>query len=281
MFHWKHSNWVIGVCGGAALTLALADKFGSAYIFWGITAIYAVGCWLASDTLARKLHSSSSLLGSDGKPVQLKAKRSRLWQIAPSLAIFLVFLGFGFWIRKLQVNKELEALSGWLYPAGEVLSVPCPIHSKNDLIVMSGTNAYIEDQFPHTLLMIDCDRVLTIDRDANGNVGISLTIRDKDDKVVVELDRGQFEINKNNYFKIHRRGSKSTLAVEDQYGQEVLYLHLANRNVLQFRALFNYKGRPIRIDDLHPFGINNAVFIGSCVGHSGITDVQIGNCLVR
>jgi len=281
MFHWKHSKWVIELCGGAALATALASQFYFAYFFLFVTTFYSIGCWLTSDTLARKRQSKPVLYGPDEERLPSAVKTPLLWRLVPTAAMLVLFGFFGLWIRGLQIDKELESLSGWLYPAGEHVDVPCPLAYPDDLVLVCGTNSYFADKFPHTVIAINCDNVLSVDRDVNGRVGITLTILDKDGKVVVDLDHGQFTVNRNNYFKIDRQRSRSTLSVVDQYKQEVLYLHLASKNVLQFRALFNYRGVPIRIDDSHPFGnFGNNSFEGGCL-HGGIADVQIGQCLAR
>lgn len=282
VFHWKLTNWVIGICGGAALTTAIAAKFALAYLFLFVTAFYSVGCWLTSDTLAIKFKARpSKLYGADGKPLPAVANRPLGWLLAPTIVILLFFGFFGFWIKGLQIDKELESLNGWLYPADEDINVQCPLHHPNDLVLMVGTSAYVTDKFPHTAIAINCDNVLSIDRDANGRIGVTLTIRDKDGKVIVDLDRGLFTVNKNNYFAIDRHRSRSTLSVIDQSNQEVLYLHLANKNVLQLRAILNYRGISVHIDDSHPFGSSNIIVTGSCFEYSGNAEVQLGECLVR
>jgi hypothetical protein len=282
VFHWKFTNWVIGICGGAALTTALAAEFDLAYLFLFVAAFYSIGCWLTSDTLAMKFRpKSSKLYGADGKLLPVLSNRPLGWLLAPTIAILVLFGSFGFWIRGLQDDKELESLSGWLYPAGEHVNIQCPLAHPDDLILMIGTNAFIADKFPHTVIAINCDNILSVERDANGRIGVTLAILDKDGKVVVSVDHGQFTVNKNNFFRINRYHSKSTISVIDQSNQEVLYLHLANRNLLQLRARFNYRGVPIHIDDLHAFGTSNGITVGNCTGYTYGADVQLGECLVR
>ena len=96
--------------------------------------------------------------------------------------------------------------------------------------VVAGDSAYAAEGLPVVAIAIRCETVLGIDRDASGRIGISLTVRDKDGRVIVDIDRGRFEVNKNNYFRIDRQGSRSTLSVTDQFKTEVLYLNLYNRN---------------------------------------------------
>ena len=103
------------------------------------------------------------------------------------------------WIRGLQIDKELESLNGWLYPANEHVNLPCQgKHNVDDeLVVMSGNSGFVVNNFPHTVLAWKCEPIMTVDRDANGSVGITLTILDQDGKVVVALSKGHFDVNRN------------------------------------------------------------------------------------
>ena len=67
------------------------------------------------------------------------------------------------WIRDLEIDKELESLSGWLYPDNAHIDLPCPLDHADDVELMSGTNAYLTDRFPNTAIAINCDNVLVID----------------------------------------------------------------------------------------------------------------------
>jgi hypothetical protein len=280
IFHWKYANWTIALAWGTGVSAAFADKFILAYVFLFLSALYSMGCWVTSDTFTRKFLTTSLLYLPNG----YRRGRTNNFRavMIPTLAIVVFFFACLYWVRNLQIEKELESLQGWLYPAEEKVDIHCPQLQPNDLVLMCGSNSYIARRFPLAAIEFNCEKILTIDRDVNGRVAASITIRDKGGKVIVDLDHGQFTVNRNNYLKIDRQGSRSTLIVTDQYKQEVLYLHLANSSVLQFRAMFYYRGIPIRIDEVHPFGnFRNNTFTGSCFGPALEANVQIGECLVR
>lgn len=281
LFHWKHTSWVIACFGGAGLTAALADKFASAYVFFGLAAFWTAGGWLTSDALGEKRPQKTSLYLPDGG-IHLvdSGKAYRLWQAIPTVLITILFVVVCFWIRRLQTDKELASLEGWLYPANEEVQLSCPLEDSRSLALVAGTNTYVADDFPCRVISINCEDVLKLDRDAHGNIAITFTILDRDGRVVVDIDRGKFTVNHNNYFKIDRQGSRSTIAVIDQFKQEVLYLHAANGHILQMRALLYYRGRQVRIDDLHPFPPSLDHVCASYV-RSGNVMLQIGACLVR
>lgn len=258
---------------------ALADKFNLAYFFTSVVFVYVLGGWLTSDTLGNKRTTGVLYLPS-GHLAPPKTAEFRCWQIIPSLLVLTLFVGCLWWIRGLQIDKELESLNGWLYPANEHVNLPCQgKHNVDDeLVVMSGNSGFVVNNFPHTVLAWKCEPIMTVDRDANGSVGITLTILDQDGKVVVALSKGHFDVNRNNYFKIDRHGSRSTLSVIDQHNQEVLYLHMANRNTLQLRAILYYRGLQIQIDEKHPFGNDDRVRFGgsTCI----VGSFRLGPCLV-
>jgi len=252
IMHWTYSGVFLPLLGSIGLGMALADKFGLAYTFFVAAGVWALLFFLTSKDITGKRN---------------------VVKLVGSAFICSACISCCLWTRSIQIDKELEALGGWLYPSDEVITPSCdlPIGSE-DVILMVGDSAYIEDGFPHVVIAVGCEPILTLDRDAHGAVGISLTVRDKEGKVVVDINSGRFDVNRNNYFKIDRKGSRSTLYVFDQYNQEVLYLHLANKKVLQMRAALYDRGRRRIIDGSHWGGGQN------CFGHS-VVDIQIGTCL--
>lgn len=284
IFHWQYTNWVIALSGGGALTAAVADKFSLAYVLACSAAVYSVGCWLTSDTLAsKKTVNISRILLTDGSRAKINSCHFRRWQVIGTLVLLSVFGVSCFGIRHLQIQKELESLKGWLYSADEDINTPCTRATPSDLVVMVGDNAYLAHSLPITALEIDCDPVLRIDRDTDGRIGITLTVRDKDGKVIVDLEQGRFEVNRNNYFLIDRHGSRSTLSVVDQYKHEVLYMHLCNKNTLQLRTSLYYRGVLVSLDEQHPYAAGGITARHSCFGgFRGSTLVHLGKqCLIR
>jgi hypothetical protein len=274
-----HTGWVWSAMFAIATGAAWANKFGLVYLSLAVLAIYSVGFWLCSEKLEQKRPGAALLHLPDGSKVW-DLGPFRRWQMIPSLLITGAFILAALYVRSLQIEFELQALEGWLYPANESIESPCPLNQPNDLVLMSGTNAYAADKFPYNALTVNCDRVMLIDKDVNGRVGLTLSVLDQDGRVVVDIEKGHFKVNKNNYFAIDRHHSRSTLSVIDQFKHEVLYLHLANKNVLQMRASFYHRGIPIRIDDLHPFGASRIVATRTCIAHGGGA-VQLGDCRFR
>jgi hypothetical protein len=137
VFHWKYSNWVIALFGGAALTAALADKFVLAYCFIAIAGIYSVGCWLTSNTLHGKC-VTRVLFDSRGDKVYVTF-RPWSWITIPSVLILGLVACSVFGVWRLKIDYELSQLEGWLYPANEPVNLQCFV-GKNDLALVTGSN---------------------------------------------------------------------------------------------------------------------------------------------
>ena len=219
IFHWQYSGWVIALACGLAMTAALANKFGLAYFCLVVACLFSVGRWLTSEFLEKKTTPPKRrILMPDGAPAEVLPRWRRIvwmWRLIPAMACISIFVIGGVWVRSIQLDKELESLSGWLYPSDEKVDA-CSLDHPDDIAVMMGNSGYVEDRFPHTLLAFNCDDVLKLERDKQGRVGITLTVLDKNGRVIVALRHGHFDVNQNNYFQIDRQGSRSTLSVIDQ-----------------------------------------------------------------
>lgn len=81
----------------------------------------------------------------------------------------------------------------------------------------------IADRFPAIVYLLNHEKVITLDRNQDGSLALSLILRSPDKRVVVSIDRGNFVINRNNFFTVNRR-DRSSLEVVDQNGNSVLNL---------------------------------------------------------
>jgi hypothetical protein len=276
-----YTGRVIAVMITALIAVFQMSHFYFTYVMIACLFVYSVAAWVFSDRLAAKRTLKTLLYLADGTSVQ-DNRTYNFWVSIPIGVLAIAALGLVAATRSAQVGAELQRLEGRLYPAGESISVHCPLQGSDDLVLMIGNNEYVETVFPHTIIAIDCDDILQIERESDGSVGINLKVFGEDRRIVVEIDHGYFRANQNNIFKIDRHHSRSTLSVYDQFDREVLYLHLANRNVLQMRALI-YDPRlrvPLRIDEHNSTGIPGVETSGACF-FNNTREVGLGTCLVR
>jgi hypothetical protein len=184
-FHWKYANWAIALAGGGALTAALSAKFTLAYGFTFLTALYSIGCWLTSDTLEMKRHPGKYIYQPNNRYTEVPNPAFVWWRAIPTCLMLLAFAAPMFYIRSLQINKDLESLDGWLYPMSDIINGSCqPDHPTTGVMIEVGTNIIEADQFPYSVISVNCGSVLSIDRDKSRRIGITATVRDREGRVV-------------------------------------------------------------------------------------------------
>jgi hypothetical protein len=117
--------------------------------------------------------------------------------------------------------------------------------------------------FPYTVLAVNGQKAIILNRDEQGRIAVSMEIRDKDGKVVVLFEDGHFAVNENNFLKKgNERPDRSTLVVHDQWNREVLSAHYRNPRYLDISALLQYPGaKPVSIPKSVPADI--------CLGNVG------------
>lgn len=211
----------------------MSDAFIFAYVFIVLATAYSIPAWLFSDALT-KIHPRKPILYTSTAPLYDR-RTSQLWTWAPTAAIVVVGALSCVFVRWRQINKELDALEGWLYPAHENVET-CAPRRPGDFVLLAGSNAYITEGFPLRIISVACDDILKLDLDSNGRVAITTTVRGQDDRVMADIDHGKYVLVPNNVFPFHRP-DRSTLRVLDQHKREVLYLHLANAHTLIMRAV--------------------------------------------
>lgn len=139
--------------------------------------------------------------------------------------------------QSLQDQIELSKLNGRLYPDNESIPThPCwHVTTRDSLLLFLGSAVGIADRFPAIVYLLNHEKVITLDRNQDGSLALSLILRSPDKRVVVSIDRGNFVINRNNFFTVNRR-DRSSLEVVDQNGNSVLNLKFFNPRALWLNA---------------------------------------------
>ncbi|MBU6481161.1 MAG: hypothetical protein KGS09_11525, partial [Nitrospirae bacterium] len=75
----------------------------------------------------------------------------------------------------------------------------------------------------------------TMDKHQDGSLAMSVELRSNDGKIIVRVERGEFTINPNNYFKKYRK-DRSSLEVIDQNGKSILNLRFFNPRAMWINA---------------------------------------------
>ena len=92
-----------------------------------------------------------------------------------------------------ELQFELSQLRGRLYPANDPNPGGCQATGQQ-LTIYFGDNGVTAEEFPLGIVAISGIRVMTMDRGNDGAIGLTMTIRDETNKVVVEFEDGDFTI---------------------------------------------------------------------------------------
>jgi hypothetical protein len=264
-FHWSIGQFFVGLFLPTGIGFALANHFILAYSFLSAFGLWLILLWLFSDFLAHK-RAVLSERRIRKHPAMLQKEKSnyRVWQWSISGLLAIISLACLFWVHMVQEQHELESLQGWLLPANDPDPQPdiCsgPFTPHQVLKIHLGKFEVFASVFPYTVLAVNKQKAIIINRDENGRIAVSMEIRDKDSKIVVLFENGHFTVNENNFLKRGtERPDRSTLIVHDQWNNEVLNARYRNKNYLDISALLQYPGaKPVSI----PRNVNADVCLG-------------------
>jgi hypothetical protein len=147
----------------------------------------------------------------------------------------MLWCGFAAWVfvgAALAIylsNKILiePQVSGLLKPSDEPFPALQSSVPEGALLINFGGNFCFSKKSLFPVLNISGEDLLTITRSAEG-IALNVRIYSPDGRIVAMVERNEFTINPNNYFK-KKRPDKSTLIVYDQTGEEAINAHLSNR----------------------------------------------------
>jgi hypothetical protein len=165
-----------------------------------------------------------------------------------------------------QAQQELtQFLNGKLLPGNDPMPITqcTSIAKPHDVVVSLGThgNTSLINNFPHTLVAIDMKPVVTVDRTQTGLLVLSVEMRDSENRIIARLDRNGFIVN-NRYTLYMLRPDKSSILLENEYGEDILKTRFMNPQSFSITGIIYYKGKSIALD---PPNITNL-----CSGYSDI-----------
>lgn len=277
VFHWKYSSVLAFFFWSMALVMVqigiavepFSYLFTLARLFVILGSMWFLAFWLTSEELQRKKPRLTEKQKKRGEKVSLVNYRLLKWGVSCFLLVISV-LGIRL-INKVELNRELTLLHGRLLPSDEVT----PPNSCSDLgvgttgdgvlVLMGFATSYV-DSFPHTVISVDEQPRLVVNRDADKSVWLALDILGADNKVIAELGRDGFHVREHSYFKFSRN-DRSSLEIIDEYGQEVLNVRYVNPRAIWINAVLRYPGS------------NPVIFHGSggggiCTEHAGKTEIN-------
>ncbi len=111
--------------------------------------------------------------------------------------------------------------------------------SPSSLVLHLGSNCFAADDFPVVIASVRGVPALTVDRTMDGGIAVTVDVWDENHKIIARIERNEFTINPNNYFRKFRP-DRSTLIVEDQYGVRVLEARYGGKRSLSLNAKLRY-----------------------------------------
>jgi hypothetical protein len=235
--------------------MALTNKFFLGYVFFILFGIWGIGCWFASDHLAKKQSNIERLRKKATKP---NAKAKSVADYRKAQKVNLICYKFGVpivltalmlvciaWVRSTQEEYELNLSNEWLFPANDKSPPSDCFLSADDLILYVGRNASISNKFPHTVIQYKGQGVLVIDRNEKKQAAVTVTAIGRDGKVIATIDRNHFNLTQNALQTHEPRPDKSTLLVYDEYDNQVLNVRYLNPQAIRISGMLYYGGQRI------------------------------------
>lgn|GEM_PF-4495929 len=135
-------------------------------------------------------------------------------------------------------------------------------------IVLLGNSASFGTSFPQTVIKIGDDSVLTMDK-IDGRIAISAKLFSRDGRIVAEIEKNQFFINPNNYFR-KEHPDEHSLVIFDQEGVEVLNVRFVNPTTIRFVGVIRHPKGTLEISSTHGLFANSI-----CTGESRVAHFYI------
>lgn len=275
IFHWKFSGVVVPLLVGAGLSMALDSDFTLAYLLFVVAGVWTSLYWLTSDFVNEKnLQMLKRRLRRN--PYGMAKARREYWSVScGGIAVWVVITAAccGL-IRKKQIDKELTSLSGILIPAEEPDPPSgCAVEKGGIAVYAPGKVSFVVESFPIVLVSVHHTPVITIDRDASERIMASVLVKSVDGRVIVKIDKNNYLVNGNNYLSL-KRPDRSTLLVEDQYGNTALSLKYLNKHSLSIDGRFSSDGVAI---DMQHSGLEDLCVIVGPGAYAGTGAIDFEN----
>ena len=228
---------MIGIGLATDDTDAISIAFKFAYVCFAIAAIYSVGYWFSSETY----QDLRNRFRRTRKPIRKRAalRRFRIRNYGTCTAIILSFCIFSYFTHRIETTRRLSTFEGTLVPANDPFVEACQGATGNEAIILVRDFAVKFDHWPAVLLRVNGKDRIILDRGADGVLFVSAQIFSNDGKIIADVFRNAFNINKNNIFT-KTRIDDSTLKVVDQNNEIALYIRYINRKEIVFDAKLYY-----------------------------------------
>jgi hypothetical protein len=284
---WSSSVFIPSFVGAMLACIGIATYFDDAIFFFWCACVFAflglvwgVGYWITSDKLEERKRTQRPYIGLAVVVTML------------IMAAFTVSIAF---IRVGYLKKRLQSYSDYIVPGSDptpfnactwLQSVTPPTGKgypnstssmvpKDALLVLLGPLSAMATQFPDTVISINGESILTMDKDSSGAVSVSMDVYDKDHDIVAIIDKNSFQVA-SSVFKFSRDNRLSDLRVIIRHDkEEVLHIRYINPHAISITGVFHTKTDTLRVNA-------NAVYLNDqiigiqhvCSGGNNFPDFQ-------
>ncbi len=243
--------------------------FTLAYFFLFLSVLWAIGWWLFSDALEKK---KPKLTKKQKKhKVKISTVPYQTWKWGGVFVVLIAFMGSLQITSEIRLARQLSLNHGWLVPASEPTpSNSCDGAPSNALKILLGSNTAYATRFPSKVISVNEDTILTLDKDAKGNVAATVDVFDQNNDIVVEIDKNHFRVANDTFNVVHN--DLSSLEVVIKHNKEhVLGIHYLNPSAIQIVGVFRHPGDPQLAVTAHSIIFDNQVldFDRNCSGDNG------------
>jgi hypothetical protein len=163
-----------------------------------------------------------------------------------------------------QIRKQ-EEFEGLLTPANEPTpeNVCSSFVPDGAMLLLVGNSATFATKSSETVIQIGNENMLVMEK-ISGRIAISAKLFSSDGRIVAQLDKNQFFINPNNYFRKEISADGHSLVVLDQSGIEVLNVRFLNPTTLSFLGVIRHPTGNLEISKTHGWFSNRM-----CAGDAG------------
>jgi hypothetical protein len=255
-FHWRYSGVFIPLWFATGVGMALANRFFLAYLFFVVFGIWTLCYWLNSDYLAKKkreLQRREVVRHADRLRTSARKHGIALYGVSSLLILITAVCLYA--VHLAEIEYILSSREEWLIPANDppppnYCAMPRP---QGSITMYFGTNTIYATTFPHPVIALHhhgdppqkIDPKVTLDRDKNGHLALTMDIFDANGDIVAEIDRNHFTVNRSN-FKMVRNDRSSLSIVIPHNKEEVLVARYLNPNSFQIsKAILRFPGAPV------------------------------------
>src|SRR6266571_4062969 len=279
LFHWKFSGVLIPTLWGAGLSLALANKYELAYVFFALFGLWLVSFWLTSEFVLkhkRRYENQRQQNAEKRTPSERRQGKERrlrrkwlLWKWGmTSLWLAICVICF-LWMKVEKLQYELHQLQGVLYPASD----PTPATACRDIppdatVIIFGNSAAYTQERTNVLLREGPTPLLWLTTAPDGAALLNGTFRSIDGRVIAEVSQGRFSVNPNATLPFSRP-DRSTLVVRDEYGNVVLNVRYINKHAISLLGKYQLSRSQAFIIEREEQSLGGVRMSHGCFGNNG------------